>query len=96
MRDSQGQWVSGFHAFQDGGSALLSEVLALKTGLQLVWNKGYRNIVCNTDCRELLVSLEDEEIRRFFPILKEIRAILRRQWKVALTGFSKESSKPAD
>ncbi|XP_057455201.1 uncharacterized protein LOC130746545 [Lotus japonicus] len=96
VRDDQGHWVFGFHGFQEGGNVLMSEALALKTGLQLVWEKGYRNVVCNVDCRELLNSVNDAESHRFLPILEDIHAILLRPWTVVLANIDMEYNQPAD
>ncbi|XP_057426533.1 F-box/FBD/LRR-repeat protein At4g26340-like [Lotus japonicus] len=59
IRDSQGVWLCGFHSFEEGGNALLAEAKALKIGLQLTWDRGFRSVECNMDCRTLVSALED-------------------------------------
>lgn len=96
VRDDQGHWVRGFHAFQTTGNALLAEAWALKLGLQLVWDWGFRDVICNVDCADLLKSLEDEESRRCLPILDDIHELISRQWSVSLIRVSRDCNKPAD
>lgn len=40
--------------------------------LELVWHRGVCRVTVEVDCRELLVALEDEESRRFMPLLAEV------------------------
>ncbi|XP_057444777.1 uncharacterized protein LOC130737023 [Lotus japonicus] len=80
----------------EGGNVLLSEAYALKHGLALVWEQGYRDVICNIDCGELLRSLEDEESRRFLPILAEISDFINRDWRISLVPISRDCNAPAD
>lgn len=88
--------MCGFHSFLSGGCSLLSEARALKLGLQVAWDRGYRDVICNTDCSDLLKALEDDERRQFLPILGEIRDLTSRSWNVSLSGISRDCNLPAD
>ncbi|XP_057451908.1 uncharacterized protein LOC130743694 [Lotus japonicus] len=94
--DAQGQWVHGFHAFPTVGNALMSEAWALKLGMQLVWDWGFREVICNVDCGELLKSFDDAESRLFLPILDEIRELMSKQLAVSLIGVKRECNMSAD
>ncbi|XP_057440347.1 uncharacterized protein LOC130732283 [Lotus japonicus] len=96
VRDHQGQWVCGFHSYLAGGSVLQSEARALKLSLQLVWDRGFREVYCSVDCSELIRALEDEDNHRFFPILSDIRELISRQWKVSISDISQDCNQPAD
>ncbi|XP_057432961.1 uncharacterized protein LOC130725786 [Lotus japonicus] len=96
LRDELGQWVRGFQAFQAGGNPLLSEAWALKIGLQITWDAGFRDVICNLDCGELLKSLGEVDSRRFLPILDDIIQLLDRPWRVSLSAFSRDCNMPAD
>lgn len=96
VRDDQGKWVFGFHAFQEQGNTLMSEAYALKLGLLLIWDRGFRRVICNVDCAELLQSLRDEESRHFLPILEEISGLLSRNWDISLARIDRDYNRPAD
>ncbi|XP_057445019.1 uncharacterized protein LOC130737284 [Lotus japonicus] len=96
MRDSQGDWICGFHGFQAGGSALLSEARALKLGLQIAWDRGYKDVICNVDCRDLLRVLDDPETWIFFPVLREIYELRMRSWNLTLSAINRDCNQPAD
>ena len=96
LRDSHGNSICGFHAFNQGGNVLLSEALALKLGLMLSWERGFKDIICNLDCRDLLHAIGDTESHVFLPILKDIVILLKRQWCVTLEFIGRECNAPAD
>lgn len=96
IRNSRGQWLCGFHSFLSDGCSLLSEARALKLVLQVAWDRGYRDVICNTDCSDLLKALEDDERRQFLPILGEIRDLTSRSWNVSLSVINRDCNLPAD
>ncbi|XP_057418969.1 uncharacterized protein LOC130713196 [Lotus japonicus] len=79
-----------------GGSVLLSEARALKLGLQLAWDRGFRDVRCNVDCSDLLLALVDEDSRNLFPILSDIHEMSSRSWKVVFNAISRDCNQPAD
>ncbi|XP_057432766.1 uncharacterized protein LOC130725565 [Lotus japonicus] len=96
LRDSQGNWMLGFHGYQAGGNALLEEAYALKYSLQLVWDKEYKKVICNVDCRDLLQVLQDKESIIFFPILDDILKLLGKRWSMTVSSIGRECNKPAN
>lgn len=59
-----------FTPLGQGGNPLLAETNALRDGLSLVCSRGYRDVICEVYCAKLLVSLKDEENRRFISALR--------------------------
>ncbi|XP_057426454.1 uncharacterized protein LOC130719872 [Lotus japonicus] len=92
LRDDQSRWIFGFHSHHDGGNPLLYEALALKQGLELIWERGYRDVICEIDCQELVTRLEQEEVERFFPILNDIRSLLKRRWRINLAVIGRDNN----
>ncbi|XP_057418024.1 uncharacterized protein LOC130712203 [Lotus japonicus] len=78
FRDSQGQWLLRFHGYQSGGNTLQPEAFALEHGLQVAWEKGYRDVICSVDCRDLLLALQDGDRCQFMPTLRTIQQLLQR------------------
>lgn len=54
LRNHQGNWVAGFSTFEGKGDILQAELLAVKNGLTLAWQLGFRKIHCETDCLEAI------------------------------------------
>lgn len=79
IRDRKGSFVSRFSTFEGHGEILQSELLAVRNGLMLAWQAGYRKLICETDCLEvatLLNSNNNLEFHIFSNILKEIMDLL--------------------
>uniref|UniRef100_A0A494GAC8 RNase H type-1 domain-containing protein n=1 Tax=Solanum lycopersicum TaxID=4081 RepID=A0A494GAC8_SOLLC len=73
--------------------------MALRDGLALGWSWGYKDLICEVDCSNLLTSLEDEKSVHFifmliFPV--EIHDWLQREWIVELNGIRREINMVAD
>ena len=84
IRDSQGRWLASFATHRQGGNALMAEAVALHLGLQFAWEKGFRDVLCETDCKELFNLLEDQSAYGFMPILLRIKEVLQSEWTVQL------------
>lgn len=54
FRDRNGRWLTGFAVFWGVGDVLTAKLRALHEGLKLVWEQGYRKVVCRNDCLELI------------------------------------------
>ena len=96
LHDHQGRWLAGFATHRPYGNALQAEALALHLGLQLAWSRGFREVLCEVDCKELITLLEDQSVRSFMPILEDIYQSIHRVWKVSLNHISREANAPAD
>lgn len=99
VRDSAGNWVVGFRWFAVRGTTFRAEAEVLKEGLWLAWNRGYRDVICETDCADLIVVLGAEDRIRFHDqvrVLMDIRELLRRDWRVTLVWVDRERNASAD
>ena len=52
----------GFSGFAGYGPKLLPELLALKHGLLIAWNWGYRQVLCNSDSMDSLRLIKNYDI----------------------------------
>lgn len=96
FRNDQGRWLLGFHNAGLGGNAFEAEAMALRDGLELAWARGFRNIICEVDSRELLGSLQSSELDSFVPMVQQIRSMLERPWQVAIRGIQRKCNQVAD
>ncbi|KAL6530866.1 hypothetical protein OROGR_014726 [Orobanche gracilis] len=71
VRDEHGHWILGFASQTWGGTAFMAEITALRDGLEMVWNRGYRHVIFETDCEEILQALNDAYIVQLMPIVRE-------------------------
>lgn len=51
--DEFGIWILGFAGSIPWADNLCMELLALRRGLQLAWQHGYRRVICEANCSEV-------------------------------------------
>ncbi|KAJ1428203.1 Ribonuclease H-like superfamily [Sesbania bispinosa] len=81
MRDANGTWLWGFSGCHEPGNALLLELLAIKEGLTIAWEHNHRKFICEFDCLEALLLLQNVSSSndRFTGlVLAEVRELLAR------------------
>lgn len=74
-------------------SAFLAEAMALRDGLRLAWERGYRCLLCESVCKELVNNLDDMEWVRVHvhrATLSEIQDMLRWNLRVELSWVAWE------
>ena len=74
------------------------ELLALRFGLCLAWQHGFRKVVCEVDCLEVvrLVLHEFSSFHRYLAIIKDIQALLAKDWLCVLHHVYREGNQAAD
>lgn len=60
LRDSIGEWISGFGANLGVGTVNEAELWALYYGLQLAWNEGQRRVIVEMDSQIILGWIKQE------------------------------------
>ncbi|XP_057432328.1 uncharacterized protein LOC130725089 [Lotus japonicus] len=68
----------------------------LEARQQSAWAHGYRDIIAEMDCKEVLRELHNTASHGFCPMLGEIASLLRQQWKVNLQWVPRECNMAAD
>jgi len=61
IRNSAGQWLVGFAAHLGVCSNVAAELHALRLGLLLAWQEGYRALICEVDAKVILDLLKSNE-----------------------------------
>ena len=54
LRNSDGSWIIGYSRHIGRADNLIVELLAVRKSLQIAWNLGYRHMVCEVDCLEVI------------------------------------------
>lgn len=95
LRDSNGDWCSGFSTMDGTGDALL----AVKHGLMHAWQEGARVIVYESDSTEV-VNLLTENANISFHVhgaaMALIMELIRRDWCLKIEHVSREANMCAD
>lgn len=99
LRNSQGEWQSGFSTKEEDGDSLLAELLAIRNGLTHAWDKGARNIICESDSADAinLVNADgDHSFHMYGALLQDIAQLARRQWHLKFNHVMREANRCAD
>ncbi|XP_057427717.1 uncharacterized protein LOC130721007 [Lotus japonicus] len=99
LQDHNGNWVQGFTHKMLHGNSFLAEAIALRDGLQLVWNLGVRKLICESDCKTLVNAGQDRP--QILPpdlglLVTEIKNLTQLQWQVLVSWVPRDANKAAD
>lgn len=95
LRNESGSWIIGFSSFEGQGDMLLAELLALKHGLALAWDQGFRHVVCEFDALDivnLFNANENLQLHSFAKVVIEIAELLNQNWIVKLLHVFRETN----
>ncbi|XVF34174.1 hypothetical protein REPUB_Repub18cG0035900 [Reevesia pubescens] len=98
LRDSNGDWIMGF-TYKVGISNILgAELWGIFQGLQICWNKGYRQVEVETD--SIMATKQITGMITAFDtnenLLREIKGLLQRNWKCKVSHVLREANYSAD
>lgn len=98
VRDSTGKWLVGFMVHRGVCSNMVAEMEAVRFGLNLAWEEGYRNIVCEVDA---LVALElfataDVSVHPLGSLIADVRQLRSRGWSCTFSHTLREGNFCAD
>lgn len=98
IRNHVGEWICGFSGSCGYADNLTTEVQAIKNGLDLVWDRGYRNVILESDSKSALDLLDTtaNNLHPLFSLLDHINGLLNREWNVKLQHNLREGNECAD
>ncbi|XP_073051225.1 uncharacterized protein [Primulina eburnea] len=98
LRDELGDWISGFTHNIGWCSVEEAELWAVRKGLELAWNSGYKKIVLGLDSAKVLQWLKKEEVpcSSVLNLLSTCFNILNREWEVRINHIYREQNRAAD
>lgn len=99
IKDHLGRWVAGCYSGNSGNNAFLAEAVALRDVLQLVWDRGFRRVICDVDCAALVSMSSDaatSQRHSEFLVLLSIRHLLVKDWNVKINCVYRDSNSVAD
>ncbi|KAH9699193.1 putative ribonuclease H protein [Citrus sinensis] len=82
IRDFRGGWQVGYSANLGVCSVTSAELWGLFHGLSIAWQYGFRKVYVEVDsmCVMKLISNSNPPINEHFTLIREIQALLRRDW----------------
>ncbi|KAF7824839.1 ribonuclease H [Senna tora] len=98
IRDSDGEWIIGFTASIGFNKILYAELLAIKYGLELAWERQCPKVICESDSTDAiqLVEWAKIEVHMYGSLIGEIRELLERNWEARLIHTLREGNQCAD
>lgn len=97
IRDSNGRWLGGFTYRVDFSSVLVAELWGIYHGLLLCWNKGFKEIILETDSLSAVMKVNNfEAIGPNNNLLAAIKGLLDRSWKCSIRHIYREENMCAD
>lgn len=54
VRNNLGEWICGFYGSCGVADNLIAEIYAIMHGLDLAWNRGYRDVILGTDSKSAI------------------------------------------
>ncbi|XP_057747577.1 uncharacterized protein LOC130966769 [Arachis stenosperma] len=94
--------VQGFGGYRDIGAMTYSILTTLgqtTRGLVLAWDCGLRDIICETDCLDILPIMHELTSRyssEVTDLVHKIQELLSRLWVVHVEWVSREANRAAD
>ncbi|XP_050238477.2 uncharacterized protein LOC126687968 [Mercurialis annua] len=97
-RDSTGSWVFGYSRLIGHCSVLQSELWGALDGLDIAWNKGFRNVILEMDSKLAVdaIAKNRSPTNANSNLLNAIRCILNQDWQVHICHIHREGNRSAD
>ena len=98
IRDHNGAWVAGFGMNIGSCSVTVAELWGLYQGLNVAWQTGIRWLQVEVDslCILQLVTTPRITTNEFSPLLKSIRNLISRNWRITINSVYREANFAAD
>lgn len=98
LHDRYGQWILGFSGSCGFTTNINDELLAIHKGLNLAWNKGYNQVVCESDSQPALdlIAQGTHHLHPHAPLVTSIRAFWLYPWEVSFQHSFREGNAVTD
>lgn len=97
IRNNAGEWICGFSGSCGYADNLTAEVHAIKHGVELAWDKGFKDVILESDSKCVLDLLTTpNNLHSLFPLLAHITSLLDRSWNVKLQHSHREGNECAN
>ncbi|KAH9666643.1 putative ribonuclease H protein [Citrus sinensis] len=97
IRDSFGNWISGFSMNIGESSVIMAELWGLYQGLSIAWNVGIRHLLVEVDslCVTQMIFQQVVVPNVFYALVVAIRDFLSRNWQMSISHIYREANSAA-
>lgn len=97
-RNTKGEWIFGFSEKLENKTAYQAELYAIWKGLQLVWSKGFKRVIVESDSAFVIQQLQTvaRGSGSRCAIEENCRELISRDWECNLQWVYREANKCAD
>ena len=95
LRDHRGQWISSFSLRGGFATNNMVELAAVRQGLEMAWNKGYKLLHLELDSKVVLSWLTNHNINyltNMLPLICDCRNLLHQEWEVHMHHVYREAN----
>ncbi|KAJ1436761.1 Ribonuclease H domain [Sesbania bispinosa] len=98
LRDHLDNWLKGFYGHLVFSEIIQAELFAIRFGLLLAWEEGYRNIICWIDSMLALslITAPVPKFHKYSSILEGIARLVHQKWNVTFKHILREGNSCAD
>lgn len=98
IRDAQANWVCASTQKLTGVDILAAELWAIRDGLKLAWDMGFRAILLETNALLVveLITAASHPTNHLLPLIFDCRTLLGREWTVDTQSIYREVNQVAD
>ena len=99
LRNSSGEWISGFSLYLGLTSNNMAELAAIRRGLILAWDMGFKFIHLELDSMTVftwLIATTDSYPTNMLPLICDCRNLLARAWEVHVLHVYHEANACVD
>ena len=99
LRNHLGQWILGFSLHVGLATNNMVELFAVRQGLTMVWNLGFKFIYLELDSKVVINWLKNSNTSfptNMLPLIGDCRNLLERDWEVRMQHIYHEANECAD
>ena len=99
LRDHRGRWISSFSLCGRFATNNMVELAAVKQGLEMAWNMGYKFLHLELDSKVVLSWLTNYNVNyqtNMLPLICDCRNLLHQEWEVHVHHMYREANGCAD
>ena len=99
LRDHRGRWISGFSLRGGLATNNMVELAAVRQGLEMAWNMGYKFLQLELDSKVVLSWLTNYNVNyptNMLPLICDCRNLLHQEWEAHVQHVYHEANRCVD
>jgi ribonuclease HI len=98
LRNTFGGWITGFAGSCGFTSNINAELQAISHDLDIAWNHGFRNVICESDFQTALKLIQEgvPSTHPYAPLVDYIRSLIHKKWQLVLVHTLRKGNASVD